>query len=153
MYPTVLLLHSWLRWAVILLGLVAAIRAIAGASARRPWLPADDRISKLFMHALDLQMLLGLVLYFFLSPISRAALSDFAGAMRVSAMRFWALEHWIGMIIGIALVHAGIARARRASDGPRKHRILAIVFVLAMIAILASVPWPGTPNGRPLLRW
>ena len=45
--PTVLLLHSWLRWAVILLGLLATIRAIAGASARRPWAPFDDRISKL----------------------------------------------------------------------------------------------------------
>ena len=153
MYPSFLLLHSWLRWAVILLGLVAAIRAIAGASARRPWLAVDDRISKLFMHALDLQMLLGLALYFFLSPITTAALSDFMGAMKVPAMRFWAVEHGFGMIIGIALVHAGIARARRATDGPRKHRILAIFFVLALIAILASVPWPGTPNARPLIRW
>jgi hypothetical protein len=153
MYPSFLLLHSWLRWAAILLGLVATIRAIAGASSRRPWVAIDDRISKLFMHTLDLQMLLGLALYFFLSPITKAALSDFMGAMKVPAMRFWALEHGFGMIIGIALVHAGIARARRATDGPRKHRILAIFFVLAMIAILASVPWPGTPNARPLIRW
>jgi hypothetical protein len=153
MYPSLLLLHSWLRWAVILLGLVAMIRAIAGASGRRPWLAVDDRTSKLFMHSLDLQMLIGLVLYFFLSPITKAALSDFMGAMKESAMRFWAIEHWFGMIIGIALVHAGIARARRATDGPQKHRTLAIFFTLAMVAILASVPWPGTPNARPLIRW
>ena len=136
-----------------MLGLVATIRAIAGASARRPWLVMDDRLSKLFMHALDLQLLIGLALYFLLSPITKAALSDFMGAMKVSAMRFWALEHWFGMIIAIALVHAGIARARRASDGRRKHRIVAIFFTLAMIAILASIPWPGTPNARPLIRW
>jgi hypothetical protein len=57
------------------------------------------------------------------------------------------------VVIGIALVHVGIARARRATDGPQKHRTLAIFFTLAMIAILASVPWPGTPNARPLIRW
>jgi hypothetical protein len=153
MYPTVLLLHSWLRWAVILLGLVATVRAIAGASSRRPWVAMDDRISKLFMHSLDLQMLLGLALYFFLSPITKAAMSDFGGAMAVSGMRFWALEHWLGMLIGIALVHAGMARAKRATDSRQKHRTLAIFFTLAMIAILASLPWPGTPNARPLIRW
>jgi hypothetical protein len=153
MYPTVLLLHSWLRWAVILLGLAAAIRALTGAARGRPWVAADDRTSRLFVHALDLQLLLGLVLYFLLSPITKAALSDFGGAMKVSAMRFWALEHWLGMVIGITLAHIGIARARRISDGRRRHRVLAVFFVLALIAILASVPWPGTPNGRPLIRW
>jgi hypothetical protein len=153
MYPTVLLLHSWLRWAVILLGLVATVRAIAGASSKRPWVAMDDRISKLFMHSLDLQMLLGLALYFFLSPITKAAMSDFGGAMAVSGMRFWALEHWLGMLIGIALVHAGMVRARLTTDGPRKHRIVAIYFVLAMLAILASMPWPGRPYARPLIRW
>jgi hypothetical protein len=105
------------------------------------------------MHSLDLQMLLGLVLYFFLSPITTAALSDFMGAMKVPAMRFWAVEHWFGMVIGIALVHAGIARAKRATDSRQRHRTLAIFFTLAMVAILASVPWPGTPNARPLIRW
>ena len=153
MYPTLLLLHSWLRWAVILLGLVATIRVIAGVTTRRPWMALDDRISKLFMHSLDLQMLLGLVLYFFLSPITTAALPDFMGAMKVPAMRFWAVEHWFGMVIGIALVHAGIARAKRATDSRQRHRTLAIFFTLAMVAILASVPWPGTPNARPLIRW
>ena len=96
MYSTVLLLHSWLRWVVILLGLVATIRAIAGASSRRPWVRMDDRISKLFARTLDLQMLLGLVLYFFLSPITTAALSDFMGSMKVAGMRFWSVEHWFG---------------------------------------------------------
>jgi hypothetical protein len=152
MYPTVLLLHSWLRWAVILLGLVAVIRAIGGAMGRRPWLPVDARVSRIFVSLLDLQMLLGLVLYFLFSPVTKAALSDFGGAMAVPAMRFWAVEHVFGMIVGIALAHVGVARARRA-DGPAKHRIIAVFFVLAIIAILASVPWPGTPNARPLIRW
>jgi hypothetical protein len=153
MYPTVLLAHSWLRWAVILLGLVAAARAIGGAMSRRHWSPADDQIGRLFGIALDVQVLLGALLYFALSPITRAAMSDFGGAMKVSAMRFWAVEHVLGMIVALALVHAGRARVRRVADGPLKHRVAATFFILALVAILASIPWPGMPNGRPLIRW
>ena len=153
MYPTVLLLHSWLRWAVILLGLVATLRAISGAMSGRTWLAADARISRIFVGLLDLQLLVGLVLYFALSPITKAALSDFGGAMSQPTMRFWSVEHVFGMVVGIALAHVGVARARRTPDGALKHRRIATFFVLALIAILASVPWPGTPNARPFIRW
>jgi len=153
MYPTVLLLHSWLRWAVILLGLVATLRAISGAMSGRSWLSADAKISRIFVGVLDLQFLVGLVLYFLLSPISKAALSDFGAAMAEPAIRFWAVEHWVGMLVGTALAHVGVARAQRTQDGALKHRRIAVFFVLALIAILASVPWPGTANARPLIRW
>jgi hypothetical protein len=153
MYPTVLLLHSWLRWAVILVGLVATVRAIAGAVGGRTWQPLDQRLAQMFVGLLDLQMLVGLLLYFVLSPITTAALSDFGGAMGDSGMRFWAVEHWVGMVIGIALAHVGVARARRMADGAIKHRVIATFFVLAMLAILASIPWPGRVYARPLIRW
>jgi hypothetical protein len=153
MYSALLLLHSWLRWAVILFALAAIVRAVGAARSRRAWLPADDRVSRLFIIALDLQILIGLVLYFGFSPITRAALADFGGAMKVSGMRFWAVEHGFGMIIAVALAHAGRARAKRSPTDALKHRRLAVFYFLALIAVLASIPWPGTPYGRPLLRW
>jgi hypothetical protein len=116
MYSATLLLHSWVRWAVILFGLIAIWRAIDGVRSRRAWLPGDDRVCKIFLGALDLQMLLGLLLYFVFSPLTKAALGDFAGAMKDPLMRFWAVEHAFGMIIGVALAHVGMSRARRAGD-------------------------------------
>jgi hypothetical protein len=153
MYAAVLLLHSWLRWFVLLFALLALGRAIAGAAGRRPWLPADDRAVRLFARALDLQFLLGLLLYFVLSPITRAALSDFGGAMQVAVTRFWAVEHVFGMLAGVALTHIGHKRVQRIQDPVRKHRVAAIFLALALIAIAAAIPWPGTPYGRPLFRW
>ncbi len=152
MYPAALLVHSWLRWAVLLFALVAIARAIAGAARRRSWGPADDRAGKLFVISLDVQMVLGLVLYFLLSPITRAALGDFGGAMQNSAMRYWAVEHVFGMVIGVVLAHRGVMRVRSISDPVRKHRVAAVFFILALVVILASIPWPGTPNARPLFR-
>ena len=153
MYAAVLLIHSWLRWAVILVALFAIVRAVTGASSRRAWSPADDRAGLLFTIMVDVQLLLGLLLYFALSPITQAALRDFGGAMAVSATRYWAVEHVFGMVVGVLLAHRGRARAKSIADPARRHKVAAIFFVLALVAILASIPWPGTPNARPLLRY
>ena len=153
MYTTVLLLHSWLRWAILLAGLLALLRGLSAWGGGRPWTRADDRAGAMFVGLLDLQMLLGLVLYFLLSPVTTAALRDFGAAMGNAPMRFWAVEHLTGMIVGIALAHVGRARIKKATDAQRRHRTAAIFFGLALVAILVSIPWPGTPKVRPLFRW
>ena len=152
MYSAVLTAHSWLRWAVVIAGVFAIVRAIGGASRRRSWTRLDDRAGFWFVLALDLQLLVGLSLYFALSPITRAALEDFGAAMRSSGLRFWAVEHVFGMIVALVLAHAGRARTRKLTDSTARHKVAAICFVLALLAVLISIPWPGMPNGRPLLR-
>jgi hypothetical protein len=152
LYAVVLTVHSWLRWAVLLIGLIAFVRAAAGASRGNAWTAADERTGFWFVTVLDLQVLLGLVLYVFLSPFTHAAFADFGAAMKNSGLRFWAVEHITGMIIGLVLVHVGRVRARK-TDSLRRHRVVAICFGLALVAIAVSIPWPGTPAGRPLLRW
>lgn len=153
MYTTFLLLHSWLRWAVLLMGIVAVLRGLSGWNGARPWTPSDNRAGAWFTGMLDLQLLLGLSLYFLLSPITQAALQDFAAAMRTSGLRFWAVEHVFGMVVAVAFAHVGRARIKRMVDERRRHRVAAIFFGLALVAVLVSIPWPGLPYGRPFLRW
>lgn len=152
LYAVFLTIHSWLRWIVLLAGLVAFIRSAVGASRRSAWTPADDRAVFWFLRTFDVQVLLGVILYVFLSPFTRAAFGDIGEAMRNSGLRFWAVEHVFGMIIGVALAHVGRVRAMKA-DSLRRHRVIAIFFGLSLIALAASIPWPGMPAGRPLLRW
>jgi uncharacterized membrane protein len=153
MYLWTLLLHSWIRWAVLGLAPLAVGRSAAGLAGRRDWLPADDRVIRLFGITLDVQVLLGLLLYFVLSPITRGALSEFGEAMRISAWRFWAVEHGLGMIVAVALAHIGKVRARKATDPRKKHKTVLIFCGLALLAIVISTPWPGRPYGRELFRW
>ena len=152
MYTTVLALHSWLRWAVLIAAVIAALRAVSGVVGRRRWTRADDRAGFWFVNLIDLQMLLGLIMYFFLSPITKAAMHDLGSAMSNSGLRFWAVEHVFGMIVAIAIAHAGRARTKKVRDDVSRHRVAAICFVLALLAIVVSSPWPGTPNGRPFFR-
>jgi hypothetical protein len=153
MHGFVLVLHSWFRWVVLVTAIVVVVRAITGWRSGRPWTLADDRAGLWFSIALDVQVLIGLVLYFALSPITRSALLDFTGAMSNSALRYWAIEHVLGVAIGVVLAHIGKSRVRRIGPDARRHKVAAIFFGLSLLAIVVSIPWPGMPNGRPLLRW
>ena len=152
MYTAFLLVHSYLRWLVLLLGVLAVVRGIAGAGGRRPWMAADEAVSRWFIISLDTQFLIGLVIYVFLSPFTMDAWSDVAGTMRNSALRLIVVEHEVGMIIGIALAHIGRARARKVTDAVRRHKLTAIFFGLALVVIMLSIPWPFMPGGRALFR-
>jgi hypothetical protein len=151
MYEKILTLHNWLRWVVLLLGLFAIVRATAAATARR-WTAADEGASRWFSIALDVQFLVGLLLYLALSPITHAAMRDVGAAMGTASLRYWLVEHPFGMIVALALTHVGRARLRRQPP-ERRGRTALIFFVLAFVIILGSIPWPAMPYGRPLIRW
>jgi hypothetical protein len=97
-------------------------------------------------------MLIGLVLYFALSPSTRTALADFGGAMSNPQLRFFAVEHTFGMVVALVLAHIGRGKIRKAVP-ERKARLAMIFYGLALVVILLSIPWPGMPAGRPLFRF
>jgi hypothetical protein len=151
MYPFVLGVHSLLRWLVLALGAAVVARAVVGLSGRR-WTLADDRVGVWFVASLDVQLVFGLMLYGWLSPITTQAFGDMRAAMADSALRFWTVEHVVSMLVAVALAHVGRARVRRAPTDRARH-VRALVFAaLALLAVLAGVPWPFLDNGRPLLR-
>jgi hypothetical protein len=141
-----LTVHSWLRWVAIIVGLRATYAA-SQASGN----DAAERWGLRFMMVLDLQMLLGLALYFVLSDVAAEAFKDFGAAMRNPLQRFWAVEHITLMVLAVVLVHVGRVMARKART-PESSRARKLVFFgLATLAILLGIPWPGLRYGRPLL--
>ncbi len=150
LYTTVLTMHSWLRWITLILAIAATLNAL------RPVLPGGrlpgKRWDTFFMAAVDLQVLMGLFLYFGLSPFTLEAMNDMGAAMKNSGLRFWAVEHAVGMFTVMALVRVGrILSAGATSPAAARTRRL-VFFALALIVMLGSIPWPGMANGRPLFR-
>jgi hypothetical protein len=153
MYSPLLLLHSWLRWMVLLTGLFAVIRAIGGTNGNRRWTPADAKPGLYFIASVDLQFLIGLALYLFFSPTVQVAFGNIGAAMRNPEYRFFVVEHAVGMFIAIALAHVGRAQSKQAtrSDAAR-FKSAAIFYGLSLLIMLASIPWPGMAAGRALFR-
>jgi hypothetical protein len=149
MLSAVLTVHSLLRWVVLLAGLVAVGLGIAGWRGRS-WQPVDRIAGRAFIGTLDLQLLIGLLLYVVLSPTVGSAMANIGEAMRDSMARFFLVEHPLGMVAAIALAHVGNVRIKKSADDAQRHRTAAIFFGLALLLILLSIPWPGMPAGRPL---
>jgi hypothetical protein len=149
MYQTLLGLHNVLRWVVLILAVIAVARAIVGRG--RAWTRSDDGAGKWFVTSLDVQMLIGLVLYAFLSPVTQAAFTDMGAAMKEPALRFFAVEHLSLAVIAVAFAHVGRVRVRRAQTDQAKFRAAAIFYTFSLLAILVAIPWPFRAAGRPWL--
>jgi len=145
-YPLVLWIHNLVRWVVVIMGALALIRAYRGWLGKRGWDRLDRMAGVFFTSALDLQLLLGLILYFFLSPITRAAFQDLSGVMGNPQARFFVLEHVFYMVVAVILAHVGSSLARKANEATDRHRRAALWYSLSIVALLIGMPWT-----RPLL--
>ena len=140
--------HSFLRWVLLLLLLITIIKAFSGWFGKKMFTSGDRKLSLFTMIAAHTQLLLGLALYF-QSPWVR--LGEMGAAMKNSILRFWAVEHILGMVVAIVLITIGNSKAKRGASDEKKFRALAILFTLALVLILASIPWPfraGIGDGR-----
>jgi len=150
MYTIVLALHSWIRWIALVATVGVTFAALRGQAHSDN--SVSDRWGMFATMALDIQMLLGLLLYLAVSPFMRPILSNFGAAMKDPATRFWAVEHVTMMFGAIILAHAGKVLARKAKSDQTKRTRLLVCFGLATILIFAGMPWPGRPGGRALFR-
>ena len=141
MFSTFLFVHSWLRWIILILALVVIIKSIMGMSGNKDYLKSDNAMASAFVGMLDLQFLIGIVLYFWLSPITSNAWSGDVSPMKDAGIRYWAVEHLAMMLIAIILAHVGKAKAKRLSDSAKKFKIQAIFFGIALLLILSRIPW------------
>jgi hypothetical protein len=146
MYSLFLALHNIVRWVVLILLIIAVVRAFIGWFGKREWSQTDRKLGLFTTIGIDIQLLLGLLLYFFLSPITRSAFQDFGAAMGVGDLRFYALEHALYMVLAVVFAHLGSVLPKKASASDSKFKRAALCFSLALVLILIGIPW-----GRPLL--
>src|SRR5207247_257980 len=102
--------------------------------------------------ALDLQLLLGLLLYFALSPYTAGVRANFEVVMQDPTLRFWNVDHVAVMLVAVLLVHVGRVLARKASSVEKRRFRLLLYFGIATLLMIAGTPWTN-PESRPLFRF
>jgi len=151
-YSVSLFLHSWNRWLILIAGAIVIVSAIKGLSSKSEYSSFQRKWSLIFLSSLHLQLLIGILMYFFISPITALALSDFGAAMKDSVLRFWAVEHTLVNIIAIALAQTGSILVKRISNSAGKHKRTLIWSGIALILILAMIPMGMMGVDRPWFR-
>jgi len=139
---TVAAIHNILRWAVLLFGVLTLINALSGTLKKRVFTESDNKSNLLFMISCDIQLLLGLILLFGNSWMSR--MSNLKTDVSV---RFFVMEHGFMMILAWILVHVGRVAVKKAGTDAAKHKRMLIYFGLALLLILVSIPWPFRQPG------
>ena len=152
MYIGLLSIHSITRWLVVIFGGLAFFFALFGLLGGRRWKKIDDRLGMMFASFYDLQLLLGLLLYFFASPITKGAWRDMGTLMADATMRYFGVEHSLMLLLGLVFVHIGRSQTRKAGEEKKKFRLVVLWFGLALAFIVIAVPWPISGMPRPWLR-
>lgn len=134
MYNGMLHAHSGLRWLVLIFLILAIIKSFAGWFGKKDFNKSDNLIALLLLSFTHLQLIVGAVMYF-ISP----KVISIGEAMKDSALRFWAMEHGVTMLIAIVLITLGRVKSKKAENSIDKFKKGAIFYTIAFVLIL----WAG----------
>lgn len=129
-------LHSFLRWVALLAIIISLIKSFDGMKRKVAFSPSDDRWSLITLIVFHTQLILGFALYFM------GGWYKGLGNMGDELVRFFSLEHMFGMVVAIALVTIGRVSAKKAVDDRVKHKRHFWYFLIALLIVLVTIPWP-----------
>ena len=142
LYSALLHAHSVGRWIVMLLLLFAIFNSLI--AGKRPFIRTDARAGLLLTIFADLMLLIGFALWYW-GPKGYNLIQSSGGMtalMKTPFNRFFAVEHLVGMLIAIILIHIGKAQGRKLISDRSKHRRTLTFYTLALLIILVTIPWP-----------
>jgi hypothetical protein len=148
MYNFFVVVHNIMRWAVVIFGFFAIFRSLLGWIGKKSWVEIDRKLGLFFTISIDVQLLVGLILYFVYSEWALKAIltRGFSFVMGQGEFRYFAIEHGFYMILAFIFAHLGSVLPKKAKDSINRYKRSFFWFGLAMLLILAGIPW-----SRPLL--
>ena len=123
-------LHSILRWIILLLLLVCLLQAISKSTAVR-------KTSLWLLISAHLMLIVGIYQVFFGRFGINKGLPAGVELMKDKFYRFFWVEHPLMMIIAIILITVARGKAKNLN-----YKSVTWLLIIALLAILAAVPWP-----------
>ena len=135
-------LHSFLRWVILILLLYAIYKSFTDRN--KAYTPGHKKTGMFLMICADIMLLLGLYQWAFGKTWGLISIKErgFSAVMKDPVARFFAIEHFLGMLIAISLIHIGYSYAKKNVPDAVKHKRALVFFGLALLVILISIPWP-----------
>jgi hypothetical protein len=137
-------LHSFLRWAILILLLIAIVKSVTNKN--KAFSSGHRKAGLFLMISADVMLLIGLYQWITgpwgLKLIQNLGMSAVMKSESSPAIRFFAVEHFIGMLIAIILIHIGYGFSKKTLPDAVKHKRTILFYGLALLIILVSIPWP-----------
>ncbi|MDB5123722.1 MAG: cytochrome [Mucilaginibacter sp.] len=127
-------LHSGFRYIIFVLLVLAIIQALLGWLGRKPYTEVNRKVNLFTLIAAHTQLLIGIVLYF-LSPFVQFNSST----MKDPVSRYFTVEHWVMMVIAIALITIGYSKSKKIIMPESKHKTVFIFYIIALFIIIGAI--------------
>ncbi len=135
-------LHNLLRWIILVLLLVSIVKTYSGWQSKKVFSAGDKKIWLFTMIAGHITLLLGLYQVGFGRFGISKGLPEGTSLMKDKFFRFFWVEHPVAMILAIVFLTLAHGMSKKAVPDETKYKKAFIYFLLALILILAAVPWP-----------
>ena len=129
--------HSGMRYVVLVLLIAAILKAFSKRRGGSVY-PGKDGLALMAFISTHIQLLLGLILYLWLSPYVKFE----EGIMADRVTRFFTVEHFMGMLIAIGLINFGYMRAKRQAELNKGWKTISLFYFIGLVLIVISIPWP-----------
>src|SRR5450432_3923692 len=144
MSSVLLQVHSILRWVIMILLVLSIVQSFIGWIRKRELREMDVKLWLFTMISAHTTLLIGLILLFFgRFGILSTGLPEGVKLMQDKFYRFFWVEHPVGMLVATVLITLGRGVVKKHFTDPLKYKRAFWFFLLALLIILATVPWPG----------
>ncbi len=145
MYTALLHLHNALRWIILILLFITIVQSL---TAKRNSISGRglNKTSLFLLISAHTTLLIGLYQWFVgawgLQKILDLGMGE---VMKNGVLRYWAVEHFAGMLIAIILITIARFKVKKSAFGAAFW-----LYFISLIIILVMIPWPAREVGRPL---
>jgi hypothetical protein len=131
-------LHSYNRYIILAAMFWVLFRSWSGWMGKKPFEKTDNTASVVLLGLAHLQLLLGLIQYFFTSAYT-------TGDLPVSDpwVRYFKMEHISAMILAVILIQLGRTFSKKAHLHEHKHKKLALYTTAAALIIIGTLAMKG----------
>ncbi|MGM5469031.1 hypothetical protein ACS386_02025 [Flavobacteriaceae bacterium LMO-SS05] len=141
MYETFKFLHSYWAYLALILLVISTFNALIKFFGNKEFGAFDFRASLFTLIVFHIQLLLGIVLFFTADYISLISDMGMGEVMKNSLLRSNIIEHPLTMIFAVVLITAGYSKHKKKLTSKPKFKQLAIFYTIALILVLAKIPW------------
>lgn len=152
MYHILIVLHSYVRWFVLLSLGIALYKAFRGYFSNRSFTKSDNAVRHWTATTAHIQLMLGMTLYF-QSPLIKYFFKNRSIVRENIEYLFFGMIHSTLMLVAIVIVTIGSAMAKRREIDKDKFRTMLVWYSIALFIIFIAIPWPFSPfANRPYIR-
>jgi len=144
MYTGLKHLHSFMPYLLLTVLVLALIKSFVAYRKTQAHTEAHRKTGLMVLILAHLQFTIGCILYF-VSPMSKAGLSDMGAAMKDSTLRLYAVEHPLMMILAIVFITMAYSKSKKEIADSLKHKVKWVYYLIALVLILSRIPWSVWP--------